>query len=242
MSEDLDRGSEDLTRTFERMSRVLFSEETLQTALDLMCALAKETIPGTAGAGITLVRVGRHLSVAFTDLDLVPRADDLQYKLGEGPCLSSMQDRKVYRMDSVSSDERWPKWSAAASALGIQSCLSSPLLVHGAPIGAVKVYSLQPNQFTEHDERVLAMYAEHAAIVLANAVEYNNAEEISGQLKQALETRDLIGMAKGMLMLQEDLDEEAAFNMLRSASQHENIKVRDIARRLVDRTVSPDRD
>jgi len=54
-----------------------------------------------------------------------------------------------------------------------------------------------------------------------------------GQLEKALETRDLIGQAKGILMERERVTGDQAFEMLRSSSQHMNLKLRDVAAMLV---------
>ena len=53
------------------------------------------------------------------------------------------------------------------------------------------------------------------------------------ELLAAVKTRDLIGQAKGMLMATEQVDADEAFAILVRASQRENVKVRDIAARLV---------
>ena len=54
------------------------------------------------------------------------------------------------------------------------------------------------------------------------------------QLEQAIETRDVIATAKGMLMVSEKLPRDEAFEVLRRASQRENMPVREIAQRLVE--------
>lgn len=54
------------------------------------------------------------------------------------------------------------------------------------------------------------------------------------QLEQAVGTRDVISTAKGMLMIAEKLPRDEAFEVLRRASQRENMPVREIAQRLVD--------
>jgi len=50
-----------------------------------------------------------------------------------------------------------------------------------------------------------------------------------------MRTRAVIEQAKGILMVQSKIDEDAAFDLLRRASQRENRKLRDIAAELVDR-------
>jgi len=60
------------------------------------------------------------------------------------------------------------------------------------------------------------------------------ADEV-GHLKAAIEHRDVIGQAKGILMARERCTADEAFNMLRMASQRENRKLHEIAVQLAGR-------
>ena len=225
----------DLTQVMSRLAGLLFSEETLQSALDLTSHLSRDTLPHTIGAGVPLVRQGRKFTAAHTDA-VVERADALQYELDEGPCLAAWQDNVVVRVDDLSTDGRWPRWAPAAVAMGLKSSLSAPLRVRKEAIGAIKVYSDEAAAYDDADEPVLQMLSDQAAIVLANVQGYVEAQEVSEQLKEALLSRDTIGQAKGILMEREKIDDEAAFAMLRQASQARNIKLRDIAQAIVETT------
>ena len=61
-------------------------------------------------------------------------------------------------------------------------------------------------------------------------------------MEAALRTRDLIGQAKGLLMARSGVDEDAAFQMLVSASQRMNVKLAEVARRLVEGRLTPSED
>jgi AmiR/NasT family two-component response regulator len=61
----------------------------------------------------------------------------------------------------------------------------------------------------------------------------SDAESQVEQLREAVESRDIIATAKGLLMAQERLSSDDAFEVLRRASQRENIRVREIATRMV---------
>lgn len=128
---------------------------------------------------------------------------------------------------------RWVRWTSAAAGMGIASSLSAPVTARGHALGAMKVYSPRAHEYDERDERVLQMFADQAAIMLSNVLEFTDARNTIAQLKEAIETRDVIGMAKGILMSREGVDPERALEMLRTASQGENVKLRDIAPRLV---------
>jgi AmiR/NasT family two-component response regulator len=74
-----------------------------------------------------------------------------------------------------------------------------------------------------------------AAVVLANAQAYWDARTLGEHLDEATKSRATIEQAKGILMAQSKVGPEAAFDMLRSASQRENRKLREVADDLVRR-------
>jgi GAF domain-containing protein len=216
-----------------QIARMLFAEETLETALERVMRLVDEVLPGD-GCGVTVVEAGRKRTAAHSD-ELVARADLLQYELDEGPCLSAWSQQSAFRVDDMHQETRWPRWAPAAATLGLQSSLSAPMLARGEPIGAIKVYSREPHAFGASAERALALFAEQAAIALANLRGYLDAKRLSLRLDEALHARDLIGTAKGILMERQHVDEETAFRLLRTASQQSNMKLRDLAAELVER-------
>ncbi|WP_193604448.1 GAF and ANTAR domain-containing protein [Nocardioides dongkuii] len=225
---------EELATVFARMSGLLLSEETVSSALVLVTALTMETLPETAGAGITLVdQGGRRTSAAATD-ERVERADLLQYELDEGPCLTAWSQRQVIRIDDVHEESRWPRWCAAVTHLQVRSALSAPLVAGDHALGAMKVYADAPGAYGPREEHLLSMFARQASILIANVQSYENAHRLSEGLRTALRSRDLIGQAKGMVMQREGVDEESAFAILTAASQHQNRKVTEVAQALVD--------
>ena len=235
MAEDLPLADE-LATVYARMSGLLLSEETVQTALRLVTSLAKDTIPGTVGSGVTLIdERGHRTSTAASD-SIVERADALQYELDEGPCLSAWKDRSLFRIDDIP-DPRWPEWSTAVSPLFIRSTLSVPLVAGDVALGAMKVYSELPDVFGDREERLLTLFAAQAAIPLANIQSLEKAQQLSAGLKEALDYRQVIGQAMGIVMAPGGIDEAAAFAQLVAVSQRQNKKLRDVAQDLVRSTV-----
>jgi GAF domain-containing protein len=232
MVEELPLG-EELMSAFARMSGLLLSRETVTSALTVVTSLAVEAIPGTSGAGVTLVDArGRKTTSAATD-PLVAAADARQYELDEGPCLSAWRDRAVLRIDDMTAEPRWPAWTPAAARMGLRSSLSAPLVAGGDSVGAIKVYSTDPAAFGQRAEHLLTMFAAQAAVLVANVQSLENARRLSDNLKAALRSRDVIGMAKGILIGQDGVDEDKAFAMLVTRSQREQKKLRDVAAGLI---------
>ena len=220
----------ELSVVFARMQGLLLTEETVQTALAMVTALAHDTMgPNTVGAGVSLLDTHGLRSSSGASNEVVQRADALQYELDEGPCLAAWAGRAVVRIDDVGSDQRWPRWAAAAAGLGLRSALSAPLVAGDVALGAVKVYADQPGAYDQHAERRLLMFAGQAAVLLANVRTLQDARRVSDNLRQTLRSRDVVSMAKGALMAAEQVGEDAAFALLASLAQREHRSVHDAA-------------
>lgn len=101
----------------------------------------------------------------------------------------------------------------------------------------MNLYARQERAFSEVDIDVCRLFASQAAVVLSNAHAYWDAHDLSARLGEAMKTSAVIERAKGILMAAQHCDDQAAFDLLVRASQRENIKVRDIASRIVAATI-----
>ncbi|AYA25343.1 ANTAR domain-containing protein [Rhodococcus rhodochrous J3] len=221
---------------FARMAGVLMTEQTVTTVLESITSLAKDTLPGSDGSGLTLVDEGSNRSTSAATGPLVERLDALQYELGEGPCLTAVRDSVTVRVDDLGNDPRWPDWSARAAEAGMSASLSIPLRYAGRTLGALKVYSTRPHVYTADSEDILGRFADQAAILLANMHTLSEAEALEERLLQALRDRDLIATAKGIVMLRENLDADRAVQRLLELSAQRRIAVREVAAEIVAST------
>jgi GAF domain-containing protein len=196
--------------------------------------LAVETVPGADASGVTLVDDRGHKTTAAATDPLTERADDLQYQLDEGPCLTSWARRTLVRIDDLRTDRRWPRWEGAAQELGLRSTLSTPLAAGDRAFGALKVYSREPAAFDAHAERVLTLFADQAAILVANVVAHDRAQRLSEDLRSTLRTRDLVSTARGVLIGRERVDEHTAFVLLAGAAQREGRTLEEAARSVLE--------
>jgi GAF domain-containing protein len=210
--------ADELSAVFARMSGLLLSEETVDTSLRLLSSLAQETVPGSSGAGVSVIDERRRRSAGATDAR-VEQADGLQYELDEGPCLAAAAMREVVRIDDLAQDRRWPRWASAATELGLRAALSAPMVAGGASLGAIKVYADQPRFFDRRSEQLLALFAAQAAILVVNVQTHERAKRLSAEMREAFRSRDVVSVAKGVLMARNSIDEDAAFTMLMARSE-----------------------
>lgn len=223
----------ELARVFARMSGMFLSEATVADALSTVTSLAKDTVVGSTGCGVSLLdRDGRRTTSAATD-SLVEQLDDLQYQLDEGPCLTAWRERTVVRSGGQVDEQRWPSWIPRAHELGMRSFLSAPLVNGDSAMGAIKVYSNALEAFDDRQQDLLRRFAEQAAIFVGNVLTAQAAEHLSEQLKETLRFRDLMAMARGVVMARREVSADEAFRELITEAHRTRRLVRDVAAKIV---------
>ena len=216
-----------LADAFADMARALLAEDDVQHTLQKICDLAVETIDGCDHAGISFLKGGKVDTPAASD-DVPRHVDVIQYEVGEGPCLDAIREHEVFETGDLGNERRWPHFAGRAQReTGITSMLCFRLFVEGDTLGALNLHSKAADAFGEESRTVGLVFAAHAAVALSTAMH-------DEQMEEALQSRDLIGQAKGMLMAREGITSDQAFDMLRRASQRLNVKLRDIAGGIVN--------
>jgi AmiR/NasT family two-component response regulator len=74
--------------------------------------------------------------------------------------------------------------------------------------------------------------------LLSNTQALADARRLSAQLIEALDNRDIIGLAKGVLIAQGAANDQVAFAMLATASQRSNTKLTEVAHRVIASAIS----
>jgi hypothetical protein len=210
----------------------LFSAGTVGDTLQALVDLAVETIEGCDYAGIFLLGEGGVTTPVQTD-PIVTEVDAAQHQSGEGPCLAAILEGSTFYADELVDDERWPTFGAAASAVGIRSALALGLSAKNTR-GALNLYARYPQAFGAVDRARALILASLAGLAVTAAEAHADDERRYGELQGALVTRELIGQAEGILIERERITGDQAFAILRRASQHLNIKLRDVAQDLVE--------
>lgn len=232
--------SSELGATLGRIRGLVLTQETAQHAVDLLAQVAQESTPDASGAGVSLIRESQRTSVGATDA-LVRTADDLQYSLGEGPCLTAWSTRAPVMIDDTTTDERFPRWSAAAAEAGVISCFSVPLLRGRDSLGAMKVYATVPSAFGEMDRTRLTSLSVAASALLGHVQTSESSTRISSELRESLRSRDLVGIAKGMLMQREGLTEAEALRAMTSRARATGVSFRQLTTEIVNGHGDPGR-
>jgi GAF domain-containing protein len=210
---------------FARLSRELLAEPDSEQTVQRIVELAQRYVPGCDYAGFTTTHPDRLETAACTD-ELLSELDRAQHELGEGPCLEAARTDETYLIRDTPSETRWPKWCAEAAAKGVLSVLSVQLTGSGDLRAALNLYAKTPDAFDEDAVVTAQVYAAHAGNALAATRE-------AEQLTSAAQSRHLIGLAQGMLMMRYGLNETQAFQFLSRNSQDTNTKLRVLAGRVI---------
>jgi GAF domain-containing protein len=216
--------------TLAEAARTIDARHSLEQTLDAIVHAARLSVPGVEHVGIsTIDKRGRVRTRAATD-DLVRSLDDLQYRLGEGPCLDALRVGRIVSVPKLADDGRWPRYVAEATStteLKAQLAVRLSLDEEEEVLGGLNMYSTHSPDLDPDAEGVAELFATHAAIALGRAQEL-------GGLQSALASRRTIGQGVGILMERYQMSEDRAFAFMTRASSHGNVKLRDLAQELVD--------
>jgi GAF domain-containing protein len=222
----------DLTGLHEALARVVLADREFDQILSEITSIAREAMPGADAASITLIR-GEKAFTAAHDGQMALDADELQYERGYGPCMDAGRAGQVFVIDDMRSEERWPDYARKAASDGIASSLSVPLPFQGTMIGALNTYAGRPHAFGDDDLALAQEIAAWVALAVENAEAATQTREDLMHLRTAMLSRAVIEQAKGVLMERYKITEDQAFTLLTHASQHTNVKLRDVAEELV---------
>ena len=217
----------DLAIRMAELARSTAMPRSLDEILANVTGTAKELIEGVDVAGVLLIGKGGTFETVAQTSDVMFKLDELQMRYNEGPCYEAALDEIVVRIDDFRKEPRFPKYAPAVAELGILSALSFKLYTADRTAGALNLFGTEPKLWDSEAETIGMVLAGHAAAAILASRE-------GEQLKSALSTRDRIGQAKGIIMERFGIDEVRAFGMLRELSQEANIKLIDVAQRVID--------
>lgn len=210
-----------------RIAQELLSDSIEKITPARVVRLAVEHVPGCSLAGITVRARGGDVETPAATEPLAETLDRWQYEADDGPCVNTLDDGAVRQSDDLATETRWPGWSPRAAAAGIASVLSIRLATPERVLGSLNLYSRHRAAFDDDSVDIGAVYARIASEVLFAA------EQTSG-LRAALESRNTIGIAQGLLMSRYGLTRNQSFEVLRRLSQERNIRLRDLAAEMVE--------
>jgi transcriptional regulator with GAF, ATPase, and Fis domain len=207
---------------FGTIARALLNQSDPTATLQLIVTLAAQHLDGCESAGVTMIE-HRSITSPASSGELAAALDNIQQDVDQGPCLDALRNHPIYRTGRLDHESRWPTFARRAhDETGVLSVLAVRLFIEQDTLGALNLYSTSPDAFDDLAVALATVFATHAAVALSSS-------RHDAQLEDKALTRDLIGQAKGILMSQQHVTDQRAFELLRAASQRLNIKLTEVA-------------
>lgn len=215
------------------MALGLYDEPGSVETVEKVCDYALQAIDCDYAGVIFLHRKKNAIeTIAATD-PLIEKLDQIQMEIGQGPDIEALTNRLSVIVSDTTAESRWPQWAEMVASAGIRSLLNVRLHTSDETLGTLNLYSRKPDKFDTDDQASAHIIARHAAVAIAAARKEEN-------LWRAVDARNLIGQAQGILMERFKLDADKAFQVLVRYSQHNNVKLHEVARNVVETRSMPE--
>lgn len=196
-------------------------------------------ITGVTGAGIMLMSGDIPRGSVCTTDDVSHLIEELQYTLGEGPCVDAYNlDIPVVEPNLAQvGSARWPAFTPPAVAAGVQGIFGFPLQIGAVRLGALNLYSDRPGPLTgeQHGNAlVMAGVAAQAVLILQAGAPPGT---LSAELDASGDFQSLVHQASGMVAAQLDVSVAHALIRLRAYAFGNGRPLGDVARAVVAREV-----
>lgn len=191
---------------------------------------------GVAGAGVMVEDDDGDLRFMSTSDETLRTLEQLQVELGEGPCLMAFRKGEQVIAADLRDDTRFKQFGPLAVAAGMRAVYSFPMIQNGTPIGAMNLYRSEPGPLTQEQVTVGQVFADVASAFIVHAREDDHRALLNRQLQTALDSRIIIEQAKGFVMARLGVDATSAFEILRRYARNNSLKLRDLARDILDGT------
>lgn len=217
-------------------------------AADRLCEACVELLTVDAAA-ISLVFDGANTGTLGASGEKARAYDELQFTLGEGPCLESVSTRApVLVVDlAAATDARWPAYRPAMLAHQVRGVFAMPVMIAGEYVGALDLFRCHPGSLQGDDLRGALVAAELAQLPLLDLLTADLQavlDDPGGSAWSELNTitRAEVSQATGMLVAQLDVEPAEALVRLRAFAYAAGRTATEVARDIIERRLTLDVD
>jgi hypothetical protein len=216
-------------------------------SLHRLCRAAVRALPAS-GAGVSVMSGTGEQGTAAASDPTCELIEELQFTLGEGPCMDAYASRRPVLAPDLASDQadgpaaRWPAYTQAAREHGVHAVFAFPLQVGVARLGVLDVYCERSGALSEKALGQALSFADVAMMTLLDGQELAGQGETSPGLDDALGYRAELYQAQGMVHVQLGVGLEEAMTRLRAHAFVHDRRLGDVARDVVARRLRLERD
>ncbi|PKH40654.1 GAF domain-containing protein [Nocardioides alpinus] len=212
---------------FVQLMQELSSAKDEMARLQLAVDSAVRLVDRCSHAGYT-INEKNGITTRLGSDEIVKRANELQFEIGEGPCISVNRQQVTLICRELDRERRYPTWASRVHAeLGVGSMMSILVYHDDHSYGCLSFYTDIGETFDADDVAVAEAISAHLAVVMTSGREIDH-------LGMALRNRLAIGRAEGIIMERLDLTAERAFDYLRRVSSHTNRKLVAVATEIAE--------
>ncbi len=234
----MDRPEEWLARTFVELADTLVAD---YDVVDFLSTLAERCVELLETVEVGLVLLDRHggLQVMASSTERMRVAELFEVQHDEGPCLDCQRGgQQILNEPLDSADDRWPRFGPMARDAGFRMAHALPLRLRQDVIGAMNIFDTESRELTARQVTLSQALADAATIGILQERSVRQQTDIAGHLQGALNSRVVIEQAKGVVAEQQKVTMEDAFGMLRGYARSSRLPLSDLARAIVDRSLS----
>lgn len=220
----------DPATVFTALAEIIYQGTDAAQMYAAICVAATLVVPGCDHASLMVKRGDRYVTVGATSR-LAHRIDDLERSAGDGPCIDAIEEEAPQIEPDLTKPNQWPNFAARLVAeTPVRGAMGFRLLIDKRKAAALNLFSETPNLFDTEAAGRAAVLASFASVAI-NAIAHG---EDATSLRRGLLSNREIGKAVGMLMMLHGMNEDDAFDLLRRHSQSLNIKLADVARKVIE--------
>lgn len=213
--------------------------ESFPELLSRLCRIAAGELTAE-GVGVSVLTDDGTRGLSAASDRLTERLEDLQFTLGEGPCVDAFGTRRPVLVPDLSGRAltRWPVYGPAVLADGVRAIFAFPLQIGAARLGAMDVLRQRPGPLTDPELTTALLLADVAVEVLLDRQEDLNGQAAVDGLVPDVGNRAQLFQAQGMVMVQLGVTIGEAMTRMRAYAFAENRRLDDVARDIVNRTLT----
>lgn len=212
-------------------------------AADRLCQACVELLDMDAAA-ISLVFDGANVGTLGASDARARMYDELQFTMGEGPCLDSVAERAPVAVPDLAdpNELRWPAYGPVMLGYQVRTVYAIPVVVAGEYVGALDLFRMQPAILDAEHMAGMVMAAELAQMPVLDLLSTDLHAAVAHPDSDAwaeLNTlsRAEVSQATGMVMAQLDVEAAVALARLRAHAYAVGRSASEVARDIIDRTL-----
>jgi hypothetical protein len=218
------------SEVFGNLAHIVYASNNFVEVYEAIVNAAPDLVEGCDHASLMLRRRGRFETVAASD-EVARSIDGYERELGEGPCIDAIADASVFHDEDLADGSPWPRLTERVLAQTPVRGMAGFRLRAGEEVtGALNLFSDTAGALSQQSVHQGIVLASFVTVALVASEQRDTAES----LRAGLHSNREIGKAMGLMMAFHKISDEEAFTMLRRASQDMNIKLSEVARRVVE--------